>query len=48
MAVDSAANESGKGARVISGEGSKVAALVVPTNEELAIARFADEVVGGA
>lgn len=47
VAVDSAANESGKGARLISGEGSKVAALVVPTNEELAIARFADEVVGG-
>ena len=46
VSVDSAANESGTGARLISGEGSAVAALVVPTNEELAIARFAVEVAG--
>ena len=46
VTVDAEANESGKGARLISGAGSKVSALVVPTNEELAIARFADEVVG--
>lgn len=47
LEVDDAANESGRGARLISTPGSRVRALVVPTNEEVAIARFADEVVRG-
>lgn len=46
VSVDADANESGTGARVISGADSAVRGLVVPTNEELAIARLADEVVG--
>ncbi len=45
LEVDAEANENGSGARLICTSASKVAALVVPTNEELAIARFADEVV---
>lgn len=42
IVVDAAANERrSKGPRVISAAGSKVTVLVVPTNEELAIARAA-------
>lgn len=40
-------NASARGARVISPEGAEVAVLVVPTNEELAIARAAVAVVEG-
>jgi acetate kinase len=39
--VDRERNENGKGARVISPDGAPVAVLVVPTNEELEIARQA-------
>lgn len=37
--LDEARNSSGSGARRISTDGSRIAVLVVPTNEELAIAR---------
>ena len=44
--VDAAANESGeRGARIISTPGSRTKVLVVPTNEELAIAKAAWEFV---
>ncbi|MCW4351837.1 acetate kinase [Hoyosella sp. YIM 151337] len=47
IVVDAAANERrAKGPRVISAPESKVAVLVVPTNEELAIARAAAELSG--
>ncbi len=45
IAVDPGRNRSGSGARVISPDGSPTAVLVVPTNEELAIARAAWEFV---
>jgi acetate kinase len=49
IAIDPAANSArGVGARVISAEGSPVAVLVVPTNEELEIARQTAAHVGGA
>ncbi|HEX7323342.1 MAG TPA: acetate kinase [Mycobacterium sp.] len=41
IAVDPQRNRTGQGARVISSDGSATAVLVVPTNEELAIARAA-------
>ena len=41
IAVDPQRNDSGSGARVISPAGSSTTVLVVPTNEELAIARAA-------
>lgn len=44
--IDAGANESGSGERVISTPGSRVKVLVVPTDEELAIARACDEVLG--
>lgn len=47
LALDAARNESpSRGARVISPEGSRVAVLVVPTDEELAIAQAAAALVG--
>ena len=43
------ANEEGiEGAREISTDNSKVKVFVVPTNEELAIARYADELANQA
>ena len=39
--VDPERNRSGKGARIISADGSRTTVLVVPTDEELAIARAA-------
>ncbi len=45
IAVDPERNRNGKGARVISTDGSRTTVLVVPTNEELAIARAAWEFV---
>ncbi|HEU0192107.1 MAG TPA: acetate kinase [Mycobacterium sp.] len=45
ITVDPERNRSGSGARVISPAGSPVTVLVVPTNEELAIARAAWEFV---
>ncbi len=45
-AVDPERNVSGSGARVISPAGSRAAVLVVPTNEELAIARQTLNVIG--
>lgn len=44
--IDAEANENGTGERVISTPGSRVTVLVVPTDEELAIARACDEVLG--
>ena len=44
--IDTEANENGTGERVISTPGSRVTVLVVPTDEELAIARACDEVLG--
>lgn len=44
--IDPAANEQGSGERIISSPGSRVAVLVVPTDEELAIARACDVVLG--
>lgn len=44
--IDPEANEDGSGERVISTPDSRVAVLVVPTDEELAIARACDEVLG--
>jgi acetate kinase len=41
IVVDPQRNRTGKGARVISTDGSRTTVLVVPTNEELAIARAA-------
>nr|CRL80650.1 acetate kinase AckA [Mycolicibacter nonchromogenicus] len=41
IAVDPERNRTGKGARIISAEGSRTTVMVVPTNEELAIARAA-------
>ncbi len=41
IVVDAERNRSGKGARIISTEASPTTVLVVPTNEELAIARAA-------
>jgi len=45
IVVDPERNRTGKGARVISADGSHTTVLVVPTNEELAIARAAWEFV---
>ena len=48
IAIDPALNAAPNGrARVISAPGARVAVLVVPTNEELAIAHATVEVVGG-
>ncbi len=48
ISVDPVRNaESSRGARVISPDGSPVTVLVVPTNEELAIARATVEVLAG-
>lgn len=48
IAVDPERNEARtSGPRVISPEGSRVTVMVVPTNEELAIARQALDVIGG-
>lgn len=44
--IDADANENGKGERIISTPESRVAVLVVPTDEELAIARSCDDVLG--
>lgn len=44
--IDPEANENGKGERIISTPDSRVAVLVVPTDEELAIARACDDVLG--
>ena len=44
--IDRDANENGTGERVISTPDSRVAVLVVPTDEELAIARACDSVLG--
>lgn len=44
--IDPEANERGSGERIISTPSSRVAILVVPTDEELAIARACDEVLG--
>lgn len=44
--IDPEANENGKGERLISTANSQVAVLVVPTDEELAIARACDVVLG--
>lgn len=44
--IDQAANEQGSGERIISSPGSRVSVLVVPTDEELAIARACDVVLG--
>jgi len=44
--IDTEANENGTGERVISTPDSRVTVLVVPTDEELAIARACDEVLG--
>ena len=44
--IDSEANENGSGERIISTPDSRVAVLVVPTDEELAIARACDVVLG--
>ncbi|MGX1597700.1 acetate/propionate family kinase [Dietzia maris] len=44
--IDTEANENGAGERVISTPDSRVTVLVVPTDEELAIARACDEVLG--
>ena len=41
IVVDPERNRTGKGARIISADGSRTTVLVVPTNEELAIARAA-------
>lgn len=41
ITVDPERNRSGKGPRIISADGSRITVLVVPTNEELAIARAA-------
>ncbi|MEB3032278.1 acetate kinase [[Mycobacterium] nativiensis] len=43
--VDPQRNRSGRGARIISADASRTTVLVVPTNEELAIARAAWEFV---
>lgn len=45
ITVDPQRNRTGKGARIISADGSRTTVLVVPTNEELAIARAAWEFV---
>ncbi|MBB1041051.1 MULTISPECIES: acetate/propionate family kinase [unclassified Dietzia] len=44
--IDPEANENGSGERIISTPGSRVTVLVVPTDEELAIARACDTVLG--
>ncbi|MET3861484.1 acetate kinase [Dietzia sp. 2505] len=44
--IDPEANENGAGERIISRAGSRVTVLVVPTDEELAIARACDRVLG--
>ena len=44
--IDPEANENGSGERVISTPDSRVTVLVVPTDEELAIARACDVVLG--
>ncbi|MBB1031880.1 acetate kinase [Dietzia sp. SLG310A2-38A2] len=44
--IDPDANENGSGERIISRAGSRVTVLVVPTDEELAIARACDTVLG--
>jgi acetate kinase len=48
LALDEAANkERSKADRLISAPGSRTAACVVPTNEELMIARYTAGIVGG-
>lgn len=44
--LDSEANENGPDERIISTPNSRVTVLVVPTDEELAIARACDVVLG--
>ena len=44
--IDPEANENGSGERLISTPDSRVKVLVVPTDEELAIARACDVVLG--
>ncbi|MBS7548536.1 acetate/propionate family kinase [Dietzia massiliensis] len=44
--IDRDANENGTGERIVSTPDSRVAVLVVPTDEELAIARACDSVLG--
>ena len=44
--IDAEANENGSGERLISAPDSRVKVLVVPTDEELAIARACDDVLG--
>ncbi|WP_194860685.1 acetate kinase [Dietzia sp. SYD-A1] len=44
--LDPQANEDGAGERIISRAGGRVAVLVIPTDEELAIARACDTVLG--
>jgi acetate kinase len=46
IVLDDARNDTGNGARRISTDSSPVAVLVIPTNEELAIARQVVEVLG--
>lgn len=46
IVVDSQRNRSGTGARIVSADNSRTTVLVVPTNEELAIARAAWKFVG--
>jgi len=48
VVLDETRNETGDGARRISTDSSPVAVLVIPTNEELAIARQVVEVLDGA
>ena len=45
--LDDEANESGKGERIISAPGSRITVCVIPTNEELMIARDAYGLVQG-
>jgi len=45
--LDEELNNTGKGERVISTEDSKIKVLVIPTNEELMIARDTNEIVNG-
>lgn len=48
ISVDQDRNENGSGARLISPEGSQVAVMVIPTNEELEIARQTVEALKNA
>jgi acetate kinase len=47
LALDAAANEGGAGARRVSAEESRVAAWVIPTDEELMIARHTRAAIAG-